>query len=155
EERDGVVVVPGEVRLGANVRRRGGDLGAGDLVIAAGVRLGPVHLGALAAAGGTRVRCGRRPPVVLAVTGSERRSRGESLGPGEIYDANGVILATQIGSTGAEVERLPPVRDDEEATRAAVERGLAADVLVTSGGVSVGVYDLVRATEAELGVEEV
>jgi molybdopterin molybdotransferase len=53
------------------------------------------------------------------------------------------------------VERLPPVADDAEATRAAVARGLDADVLVTSGGVSVGVYDLVRATEAELGVEEV
>jgi molybdopterin molybdotransferase len=155
EERDGVVVVTGEVRLGANVRARGGDLVTGDLVIAAGVRLGPVHLGALAAAGVTHVRCGRLPRVVLAVTGSELRSGGEPLGPGEIFDANGVILATQIRSTGAEVERLPPVRDDEPATRAAVERGLAADVLVTSGGVSVGVYDLVRATEAELGVEEV
>jgi len=155
EERNGLVVVPGEVRLGANVRPRGGDLTAGGLVVGPGVRLGPVHLGALAAAGVTHVRCGRRPRVVLAVTGSELRSAGEPLGPGEIYDANGVILATQIRSTGAEVERLPPVRDDERATRSAIERGLAADVLVTSGGVSVGVYDLVRATEAELGVEEV
>ena len=80
---------------------------------------------------------------------------GEPLGPGEIYDANGFILATQVRSAGAEVERLPPVKDDPDATRAAIERGLAADVLVTTGGVSVGVYDLVRAAEAELGVEEV
>jgi molybdopterin molybdotransferase len=137
------------------VRPRGGDLQAGGLVVAPGVRLGPVHLGALAAAGVTHVRCGRRPHVVLAVTGTELRSPGERLEPGEIYDANGVILATQIGSTNATVDRLPPVRDDEEATRAAVARGLDADVLVTSGGVSVGVYDLVRAAEAELGVEEV
>jgi molybdopterin molybdotransferase len=114
-----------------------------------------VHLGALAASGVTDVSCSRQPRVVLAVTGTELRSPGEPLGRGEIYDANGVILATQISSTGASVERLPPVADDEAATRAAVERGLAADVLVTSGGVSVGVYDLVRATEAELGVEEI
>jgi molybdopterin molybdotransferase len=93
--------------------------------------------------------------VVLAVTGTELRTPGEPLARGEIYDANGVILATQITSTGASVDRIPPVADDAAATRAAVERGLAADVLVTSGGVSVGVYDLVRATEAELGVEEV
>jgi len=155
EERDGVVVVPGAVEAGSNVRPRGGDLDAGDLVVAAGTLLGPVQLGALAAAGVTRVSCTRRPDVVLAVTGTELRSPGEPLGRGEIYDANGVILATQIASTGASVERLPPVADDEAATRAAVERGLAADVLVTSGGVSVGVYDLVRATEAELGVREV
>jgi molybdopterin molybdotransferase len=60
-----------------------------------------------------------------------------------------------LRSTGAEVERLPPVADDEAATRAAIERGLAGDVLVTTGGVSVGVHDLVRATEADLGVEEI
>jgi molybdopterin molybdotransferase len=155
EERDGVVVVPGVVPVGANVRPRGGDLGAGETVVAAGTRLGPVQLGALAAGGLTRVQCTRRPNVVLAVTGTELRSPGEVLGRGEIYDANGSILSAQIRSTGAIVERLPPVADDEAATRAAIERGLAADVLMTSGGVSVGVYDLVRATEAELGVEEV
>jgi molybdopterin molybdotransferase len=155
EERGGTVVVPGAVREGANVRPRGGDLVTGDPVVAAGVRLGPVQLGALAAAGVTSVRCHRRPRVVLAVTGSELRSAGEPLARGEIYDANGVILATQIRSTGAAVERLPPVADDAAATRAAIERGLEADVLVTSGGVSVGVHDLVRSTEAELGVEEV
>ena len=85
----------------------------------------------------------------------ELRAPGEPLAPGEIYDANGFILAAQLRSTGRGVERLPPVEDDAAATRAAVERGLAADVLVTTGGVSVGVHDLVRAAEAELGVEEI
>jgi molybdopterin molybdotransferase len=155
DERDGLVVIPAEVRRGANVRERGGDLHAGDTVVPTGVRLGPVHLGALAAAGVTAVRCSRVPRVVLAVTGTELRQPGEALGRGQIYDANGIIVATQVRSTGAEVVRLPPVQDDRDATRAAIEQGLAADVLVTSGGVSVGVLDLVRATEAELGVEEV
>ena len=155
EERAGALVVPGSVAEGANVRPRGGDLRTGDPVVGAGVRLGPVHLGALAAAGVTTVRVSRFPRVVLAVTGTELRSAGETLERGEIYDANGVILATQIRSTGATVERLPPVKDDVDSTRAAIERGLEADVLITSGGVSVGVHDLVRTTEAELGVEEV
>jgi molybdopterin molybdotransferase len=83
------------------------------------------------------------------------RSPGEQLGPGEIYEANGLILAAALGSAGVEVERLPAVADEEDAHRRALERGLAHDVLVTSGGVSVGPHDLVRRIASELGVEEV
>ncbi len=155
EEGDDTVTVPGAVGDGDNVRPRAGDLRAGETVVVAGTRLGPAHVGALAAAGVASVRCHRIPRVVVVVTGTELAAPGEPLAPGEIYDANGYILATQVRSAGAEVERLPPVKDDAHATRAAIERGLAADVLVTTGGVSVGVYDLVRAAEAELGVEEV
>lgn len=152
---DDEVVVAHAVKPGANVRSRGGDLVSGTAVIAAGVRIGPVHIGALAAAGVTTVRCHRLPQVVVAVTGSELRAPGEALARGEIYDANGLILATQIGSTGASCERLPIVRDDLETTKGAIARGLEADVLVTSGGVSVGAFDYVRQSEAELDVEEV
>ena len=155
EEGDDSVSVPASVVNGENVRDRGGDLRQGDTVIVAGTRLGPAHVGALAAAGVPTVRCHRAPRVVVVVTGTELAAPGEPLGPGEIYDANGFILATQVRSAGAEVDRLPPVRDDADATRDAVERGLAADMLITTGGVSVGVYDLVRAAEADLGVEEV
>jgi molybdopterin molybdotransferase len=155
EEREELVVVPGNVSHGDNVRHRGGDLRAGDAVIDAGVRLGPVHVGALAAAGVTHVRCARSPRVAVLVTGTELRAPGETLEPGQIYDANGFILDAQLRSAGALVDRLPAVADDEATTRAAIERGLAADVLVTTGGVSVGAYDLVRAAEAELGVEEI
>lgn len=155
EERDGVVVVAGAVSPWANVRPRGGDLRRGGVVVEAGVRLGPVQVGALAAAGVTAVRCARVPRAAVVVTGTELRAPGEPLGPGQIYDANGSILVAALRSAGAAVKRLPPVVDDPAATRAAIERGLAADVLVTTGGVSVGVHDLVRAAEAELGVEEV
>ena len=155
EEAGDTVGVPAPVGLGANIRPRGGDLRAGETVVVAGTRLGPAHVGALAAAGLSSVRCHRPPRVVVVVTGTELAAPGEPLAPGEIYDANGFILATQVRSAGADVERLPPVKDDADATRAAIERGLAADVLVTTGGVSVGVYDLVRAAEADLGVEEV
>jgi molybdopterin molybdotransferase len=155
QEGDDTVTIPNPVPNGDNVRDRGGDLHAGETVVVAGTRLGPAHVGALAAAGVARVRCHRVPRVVVVVTGTELTAPGQPLGPGEIYDANGFILATQVRSVGAEVERLPPVKDDADATRTAIERGLAADVLVTTGGVSVGVYDLVRAAEADLGVEEI
>jgi len=154
-EGDDTVSIPGSVVEGENVRDRGGDLRAGEAVVIAGTRLGPVHVGALAAAGVSTVRCRRAPRVVVVVTGTELAAPGEELRAGEIYDANGFILATQVRSVGAEVDRLPPVKDDAEATRAAIEHGLSADVLITTGGVSVGVYDLVRAAETDLGVEEV
>jgi len=154
-ETDSTVAVSDNVAYGDNVRNRGGDLRAGDVVVEAGVRLGPAHVGALAAAGVTSVRCARRPRAVVVVTGTELRPPGEPLEPGQIYDANGFILDAQLRSAGAVVERLPAVADDDAATRAAIEHGLAADALVTTGGVSVGVYDLVRAAEADLGVEEI
>jgi molybdopterin molybdotransferase len=152
---DNNVSVPAAVVHAANVRPRGGDVERGAVVVEAGTRLGPSQLGAVAAAGVATLRCVRRPRAVVLPTGTELRAPGESLGPGEIYESNGLILEAQLRAAGAEVERLAPVADDEAATRAALERGLAADVLVTSGGVSVGPHDLVRATAAELGVEEV
>ena len=133
----------------------GGDVRRGEVVVDAGTRLGPAQLGALAAAGLAEVLVARRPRAAVLATGSELRRPGELLEPGQIYEANGLLLAAQLESAGAEVERLDPVADDEAAHREALSRGLAADVLVTSGGVSVGPHDLVRMVEAELGVEEV
>jgi molybdopterin molybdotransferase len=117
--------------------------------------LGPAHVGALAASGVAQVSCVRRPRAAVLATGSELRAPGEALRPGQIYEANGPILDAQLRSAGAEVERLPSVADDEDAHREAIARGLQADVLLTTGGVSVGVHDLVRQVEAELGVREV
>jgi molybdopterin molybdotransferase len=152
---DNSVEIPDAAALGANIRGRGGDVVAGDVVAESGARLEPGLLGALAAAGVDAVRCARRPRVAVLTTGTELRRPGEPLGPGEVYEANGVMLAAQLALAGAEVDRLEAVADDEEAHRAAIERGLGYDVLVTSGGVSVGPHDLVRRVEAELGVQEV
>ncbi len=138
-----------------NVRPVGGDVRRGDAVVEPGMRLGPAQVGALAAAGVASVVCARRPRAVVLPTGTELRTPGEPLRPGEIYESNGHILDGQLRSVGAEVTRLPVVADDEAATRTALERGLEADVLVTSGGVSVGPHDLVRRLLAELGAEEV
>jgi molybdopterin molybdotransferase len=155
DERDNKVSLGRSVAVGENVRPQAGDLRAGDVVVEGGVRLGAAQLGALAAAGIADVRCAQRPRAAVLTTGTELRSPGEPLRPGEVYEANGVILAAQLASAGAEVERLAAVADDDEAHRAAIAVGLEHDVLLTSGGVSVGPHDLVRRVEAELGVEEV
>jgi molybdopterin molybdotransferase len=148
------VEIPAVV-LGDNVRPRGGDIAAGEVVVPSGARLRPAQIGALAAGGVDHVVVGRRPRLVLLSTGTELRSPGEPLEPGQVYEANGVLLQAVFAAAGAEVDALPAVADDESSHREALERGLAGDVLVTSGGVSVGPHDLVRRILAELGVEEV
>jgi molybdopterin molybdotransferase len=124
-------------------------------VIPAGGTLTPARLAAAAAAGVAELACARRPRVAVLATGSELVDPGDPLGPGQIYETNSLMLAASLAAAGAEVLPQPPVADDEAALREALERGLEADVLVTSGGVSVGEHDLVRAAERELGVEEV
>ena len=154
-EHDNVVEIAAASRAGEHVRPRGGDVCAGDVVVESGSLLGPAQLGGLAAAGVSEVVCGRRPRAAVLSTGSELRAPGEPLGPGQIYESNGTLLGAALASAGAEVERLASVEDDPGAHRAALARGLEHDVLVTSGGVSVGPHDLVREIVRELGVEEV
>jgi molybdopterin molybdotransferase len=154
-EHDNDVEIPNAATPGANIRPRGGDLRAGDPVVAAGQPLAPAQLGALAASGIAEVACRRQPSAAVLATGTELRRPGEPLRPGEVYEANGLILAAQLASAGARVERLAAVADDEDAHREALAAGLEHDVLVSSGGVSVGPHDLVRRVEAALGVEEV
>ena len=120
-----------------------------------GVTLTPGRLAAVAASGIAELRCARRPCVAVLATGTELVDPGGVLKPGQIYETNGLMLSAALTAAGAEVLAEPPAADDEEVLRAALERGLEADVLVTSGGVSVGEHDLVRAVERELGVEEI
>jgi molybdopterin molybdotransferase len=143
------------VAAGAHVRARAGDARAGDVLLEPGAELRASTLGALAAAGVDAVRAAARPRVAVLSTGTELRRPGSPLGPGQVYEANGVMLAAAAAGAGALVERLEPVADDVGAHREALERALAADVVVSTGGVSVGPHDLVRAVERDLGVEEV
>jgi molybdopterin molybdotransferase len=152
---DNTVEIPRAVVEGGNIRPRGGDVRAGDIVVDAGVELGAAQLGALAAAGVAEAVCARRPRVAVLSSGTELRPPGEELGPGQIYESNAAMLEAAIVSAGAEVVRLPPVPDDADAHRRALEQGLEHDVLVTSGGVSVGPHDLMRETARELGIEEI
>jgi molybdopterin molybdotransferase len=149
------IEVASRLERGSHVRPRGGDLAAGDLVVGAGTLVRPAEIGALAAAGVGDVVCTRQPLAAVVSTGTELRRPGESLELGQIFEANGVMLAAALASAGAVVTPPESVADDEAGHRSILERGLEADVLVTSGGVSVGPHDLVRKIEAELGVEEV
>ena len=153
-ERDNSLDVPELVQSGTNVRPVGGDVRAGEVVLPRGTRLGAAQVGALAAVGVPAVPVARRPRVAVLSTGTELRAPGETLGPGQIYESNGPMLAVAFEAAGAVVERIGPVADDEGKHRGALERGLEADVLVSSGGVSVGPHDLVRRILADLGVEE-
>lgn len=152
---DNRIEIAEAVVAGAHVRPRGGDVARGAPVVEAGELLGPAQIGALAAAGIAQVSCSRRPRAAVLATGTELQRPGEELQFGQVYEANSALLAAQLRSVGAEVERLEAVEDDEDAHRAALESGLRADVLVSSGGVSVGPHDLVRSVGAGLGVEEV
>ena len=139
----------------ANIRTRGGDTRAGDVVLTAGTRVGPGALGALAAAGLASVVCARRPQAAVLATGTELRRPGDTLAPGEIHDSNGPMLSAALRAAGAEVVQRASAADDEAEHREALARALDADVVVSSGGVSVGPHDLVRGVARELGVEEV
>jgi molybdopterin molybdotransferase len=143
------------VAAGANIRAAGGDVRAGATVLEAGAVLTPARLAALAACGIESVSSARRPRVTVVVTGTELRSPGEMLEVGQIYESNGLMLAADLGACGALVERLAAAEDTEDAIESALVSALEADVVVTSGGVSVGPHDLVRRVSARLGVEEV
>ena len=152
---DDGVDVPEHVASGANVRDRGGDVRAGATVQEAGARLTPARIAALAACGIGEVAVARRPSVAIAVTGSELRAAGDELEPGQIYESNGVMLEAALVAAGARVDRLGVAEDSEAALEELLGRALEADVVVTSGGVSVGPHDLVRRVLERLGVEEV
>ena len=149
------ITVEETVVSGDNIRSRAGDVAAGDQILAAGVRLTAARVGAAAACGIETVGVHRVPRVAILVTGTELRPPGAELEPGQIYESNGIMLEAVLRESGAVVERLAAAEDTEEALEQALERALTADVVVTSGGVSVGPHDLVRRVEARLGVEEV
>lgn len=152
---DGATVTVEAVSPGENVRARGGDVRAGEIVVVAGTPLLASQLGAVAAVGLATIPCARRPRVAIVATGDELRQPGDDLGPGQIYESNSAMLAALCRSAGAEAVRLGPVGDDEGETAETLEAGLSHDVLITSGGVSVGPHDLVRGALASLGAEEV
>ncbi len=154
-DRGDRIEVPNGTPLDANIRGVGGDIGRGDAVVEPGVVLGAAQIAALAASGVAAVDCARRPVVAVLATGTELRSPGEQLRPGEIYESNGVMLAAELRRAGATIAGPHVVPDAPVAHTEALENALSADVVVTSGGVSVGPHDLVRSVAASLGVEEV
>jgi molybdopterin molybdotransferase len=137
---------------GANVRRRGEDIAPGELAIAAGARLGWGEIGLAAALGFVTVRVTRRPVVAIVATGDELVDMHTPPGPGQVVDSSAHALMVQIAEAGGIPRYLGIARDDAGAVRAMVERALACDVVLTTGGVSAGDHDHVRAALGAAGV---
>lgn len=148
----GEVRVHRSARAGQFVRARGSDVAAGELALSAGTVIGPPQIGLLAAIGRSMVTVRPRPRVVVLSTGSELVQPGEKLGPGRIHDSNSFALTAAARAAGAVAYRVGAVTDEVETLRATIEDQLIrADVLVTSGGVSVGAYDVVKEALSSLG----
>src|SRR3954469_12006649 len=149
------VTLEDEVAPGRNVRSPGEDMRQGTTVLEAGTRLGPAELGVAVTAGRGELRAGRRPKVAVVATGDELVAPGTALAPGQIHDSNAVTLAALARAAGAEVGETARAGDTREQTERALTSALdGADVLVVSGGVSVGPHDHVKPALEALGVEQ-
>ena len=140
-----------ETEKGLNVRRAGEDISQGQLVLEKGTSLRPQELGVLASLGKTTVKVIRRPVVAILATGNELVEVGKPLPEGKIYNSNSFSLAAQVTRYGGIPKILGIARDREEEIEAKVRQALDSDLLLTSGGVSVGQYDLVKDVLAKQG----
>ncbi|HQU16122.1 MAG: molybdopterin molybdenumtransferase MoeA [Chromatiales bacterium 21-64-14] len=149
---DGTVTVRGNAAPGANIRRAGEDIRAGSEILVAGTQLGPQHLGLAASVGLARLPVYRRLRVAIFSTGDELVRPGVPLGPGQIYNSNHYTLTGLLRGLGCETADLGVVPDRLDATCVALERAAAhADLILTSGGVSVGEEDHLKPAVERLG----
>lgn len=155
-EKDGrTVKVRREVKPGDNIGLAGEDLKKGEIVLARGTLVGPAEIGVLAAAGQARVPVARRPRLAVIATGDEIVEPGERKRGGQIRNANGPALTAMAAQAGADAAYLGIARDRTASLAARLARTKGADVVVLSGGVSVGDYDLVKAELEASGVRPV
>ena len=153
-ERSGdEIIVRAELQPAENVRLRGGDLCEGQKIGEPGMRLNAQRLALVASQGLSRVTAYRRPRVSVVVTGSELRKPAASLGPGEIYETNGIMLSELVRGSGGLPVHFDPVPDEEEAHIRTLSEALQSDVAIVAGGVSVGEKDLVKPVLRKLGAE--
>ncbi|MCH9685705.1 MAG: molybdopterin molybdotransferase MoeA [Deltaproteobacteria bacterium] len=157
-QRDGSqLVIDGEtlgaLSPGTFVRPRGRELGEGDVLVQPGDLLGPGDIALLAGCGHATVPVVRRPTVAILGTGDELVLVGQRPDPGQVVSSNGMVLAALVRRAGGRPQLLPDAGDDPQQHRAALTMGLQSDVLVTSGGISVGDHDLVHGQLTALGAE--
>jgi molybdopterin molybdotransferase len=153
--RDGATLfLMGELAPAANIREIALDFRAGAALVTVGTRLSARHVALIASAGRARIPVTRRPRVAVLATGTELRAPGQSAGPDQIYDSVSFGLAAMIESWGAHSERLEAMPDDEERVAAAAVRAIEhAELLVVSGGASVGDHDIVKQALKSRGLE--
>ncbi|MFN0152082.1 MAG: gephyrin-like molybdotransferase Glp [bacterium] len=151
-ETDGVAVFWSGAPAGANIRRRGLEIRAGELACDAGTLVNPGALGLLVSLGVARVSVRRRPRVAILATGDELLEPSAAPRHGHIYDSSTPILSALVASAGAIPVPLPLARDDRDELAQRFRDGLEHDVFVTTGGVSVGDHDFTKEILAQLGV---
>jgi molybdopterin molybdotransferase len=150
-----VVEIRAVLPAGSHLRAAGEDIAAGALALSAGSPLGAAQLGLAAAVGLTHLPVRRKPRVLVLSTGSELVAPGNPLRPGQIYESNSVLLVAAVEEAGGEARRLHFVPDDVDQFLAAVRAEIAtADLLLTSGGVIAGAYEVVKEAFAALGTVE-
>ncbi len=155
ERKNGSVLLQEPFDRMANMRLKGEDFKAGDLLIPEGTRLEPQHLALLAALGHSKVKITRPPRVGVLATGNEITRAGKKLRRGKIYDSNTPLLEALIKKTGACPVLFSRAKDGLSGIRQAVRKGLCQDVLIVCGGVSVGKYDFVKQALRREGVREI
>jgi molybdopterin molybdotransferase len=142
-----------EVKPGGNIRRKGEDIKKGELVISNGTLLRTSHIGILASLGKAKVKVTEKPKVAILATGDELINLDEELRPGKVRSANSYSLYSQVIKSGAIPLNLGIARDDAKDLEQKIEKGLNANLILTSGGVSVGKYDLVKSVLERLGMD--
>jgi molybdopterin molybdotransferase len=147
------IKLKGESKPGSHVRKRGEDVRTDELVFTAGTLIRPQEVGMLASFGMTKVHVYRKPVVAILATGDELVEPGEVRLPGKIVNSNSLSVAAQVLEAGGTPIMLGIARDDREITRDMLQKGLQADVIITSGGVSVGDHDFVKEVIEEMGGE--
>lgn len=145
------ISIMSQLEPGTNIRRAGEDIRAGSIVLKKGRVLRPADIGVMASLGMTNTSVIRRPIVAILATGNEVTAVGHPLPPGSIYNSNSYSLAAQVLNAGGIPKLLGIARDNVKSLVTAIRRGLDSDLLLTSGGVSLGDYDLVKNVLANIG----
>jgi molybdopterin molybdotransferase len=154
KENGGIVEICEEVEAGDNIRLTGEDIKNGDLVIHKGILLNSAHVGMLASLGISRVNVIKKPRVALLTTGDEVIGIDEEIRPGKVRNSNAYSLFCQVKKYGGAPVNMGTARDEKDSLRERLKSCLDCDLIITSGGVSMGEYDYVRDVMNEIGMEQ-
>ncbi|MEQ3656555.1 MAG: gephyrin-like molybdotransferase Glp [Dokdonia sp.] len=153
---DNHISIDDDVKIDMNIRPKGEQIKAGDVALEKGTTIKGAHIGFLASLGVTTVKVCRKPSIAIVVTGNELVRPGNSLAFGEIYESNGIMLKSVLSELGYKKVSTLSVEDDYESTKSILQEAIDNhDVVVVTGGVSVGDYDFVGKALNAIGVEEV